>query len=257
MELVLSECKLVSAIYFCFFKYIIRPVSHLVLTGVLLLCFSCGSDPDIEPVEQSCMAVAATGGLSKLSSDIPFSLKTAGGGEVEVRSNWDIVIRHKDYESFKIEFWGYIEDGGNKVIAASHENLNGKHLKDRIGNSRTLIFPDGAKMTLVAAGPYEPVTVVSFYDGAQSHRINMSCEGGPVLEHSSNDAVLSKALDDAEPDGEAGGFVFTDTGISFMYFYLENEPGVRVENEVILGKIFRDNPTHVEDNYDDPRLGHT
>ena len=235
-----------------------NPARQMLLMGMFFLLFSCSSDPEIEPVETTCVSATPIGGISiSPSAEIQFVFNTSGGGEVTIRNNGDIIVKHGDYETFKIELWGYIDDGGNKLKAGSHENLGGKHIKDRIGNSRTILFPDGAKVTLVAAGPYEPMTAISFYDGVQSHRVNMGCSGGPVLEHSSSDGSVAKRLDDAEIDGEAGGFVFTETGVSFINFYRENQPGVRIEEEVLLGKMFRDNPTQVDDNFDDPRLEHT
>lgn len=46
------------------------------------------------------------------------------------------------------QLWGKSATGS--LRAALHENLNGKHIKNRIGNNRTIFFPNGTKITGVA-----------------------------------------------------------------------------------------------------------
>jgi hypothetical protein len=135
-----------------------------------------------------------------------------------------------------------------------HENLNGKHIKDRLGNNRSVVFPDGTKITLEAAGEAGALQAVSIYDGAESHRINATCV---TLEYSALDAAAAQAMDDAQPDGETSTFIISPTGLIFKHIYIETTPGNKVPSSQKLGELYLNNPNQVTDYYDDPRLGHT
>ena len=52
-----------------------------------------------------------------------------------------------------------------------------------------------------------------------------------------------------EPDGEAGGFEFTSTGLLFVNFYTEDVQGQKINSRVPLGEIFRATPNQVVDYY--------
>lgn len=237
-----------------------RRVTQCIIGLFLVGCTlnSCKKDgksaPEPTPaVPDACPSVEAQGNLTISESEGKYTYTTSGGGIIEM----DLVsirIMHNDYPGFKIELWGGLEVDGVPKLSANHENLNGKHIKDRLGARRTIIFPDGAKITMVAEGLYLQLLSVSIYDGAESHRINPVC--GKLI-HSSLDISVAEQMDNAEEDGEAGGFEFTSTGLLFFNQYQEDAAGVKVENRYNLGEIFRDLPNAVQDHYDDPRLGHT
>src|SRR5690606_7990758 len=122
---------------------------NLVLCLSILVLAGCKKDrtePEEElPVLGTCEAVAGTS-TGKLAYSAPhqsFVYTTAGGGKIDINPD-AIEITQRDYEGFRIEFWGET-DGKN---AGTNENLNGKHIKDRSGNVRSLIFPDGTKITM-------------------------------------------------------------------------------------------------------------
>ena len=103
--------------------------------------------------------------------------------------------------------------------------------------------------------PAAPALSLSIYDGSQVHHINLTCG---VLEYSNaSSADLARRMDEAEADGEAGGFEITDTGLIFFNLYTEDEPGRKVENRYDLGELDRNAPDQVKDHYEDPRLGNT
>lgn len=203
---------------------------------------------------EGCRTVAPVGGLSVVGPDV-YRFVTGGGGAIDIdlvarRELGDpITLTHSAYPGFRIDLWGV--NGGR--LSGNHESLNGKHIKDRFGVRRTLVFPGGARITMVADGLYEPLHTISLYDGGQSHRIDARC--GVV--HSSTVQARADARDAAEADGETGRFRFTETGLVFENLYTEDAPGVRVEEVVPLGELFRGSPGQVRDHFDDPRLGHT
>lgn len=208
------------------------------------------------PVLGTCEEVTPTGNLVYIDSTDSYVFTTHGGGKILIDSVFIIQIRHNDYPNFKIEFWGNASQTAEPFNSVYHENLNGKHIKDRIDSThRTIVFPDGAKITMVTNGATKRLRSVSIYDNGESHVFNVPCN---KLEHSiTSDECVAKALDDAERDGEAGSFEITETGLLYFNTYTEDVAGEKTENRYNLGEIFRDNPNQVNDWYDDPRLAHT
>lgn len=202
----------------------------------------------------SVSAVPPTGHLTYTNASGPYTFRTNGGGTIVINPAGGVTIIHDNYAGFKIELWGDTTVNGQTKTSANHENLNGKHIKDRLGARRTIIFPDGAKVTLIADGVNGPLISVSIYDGAESHRINPVCN---TLESSSTILTTAQQLDNAEADGETGAIEFTASGLVFVNIYTENTVGNKVMNRYNLGEIFRNNPNMVNDHYDDARLGHT
>jgi len=204
----------------------------------------------------TCQPVAQAGCFSTTTIDGIFTYATSGGGEISIDLKkpgyHTIQIRHKAYPGFSLRLWGH-RALGDRVFQMEH--LNDRHIKNRLGSRRTIIFPDGAKMTLVTSGEEAPALSLSIYDGSQVHHINLTCG---VLEYSNaSSADLARRMDEAEADGEAGGFEITDTGLIFFNLYTEDEPGRKVENRYDLGELDRNAPDQVKDHYEDPRLGNT
>tara|TARA_R110002049_G_scaffold97098_3_gene236956 strand:- start:8923 stop:9609 length:687 start_codon:yes stop_codon:yes gene_type:complete len=215
---------------------------------ILLLLSSCSKKDDDNQDEDvpklgTCESMSPTGNFSSidLSKEI-FTYETCSGGKI-VMDQQLLTITHKDYAHLKIEFWGITQ-----------ENLNGKHIKDFSSNRRSLIFPDGTKITLVNSNLGDSRISISIYDGNVYHQINY---GSKKLEYSAVNSPNAQELDDMQADGETCKFEFTETSVLFLNIYTEDVVGEKVEERVPLGEIFKDEPTTVHDYYDDPRLSRT
>lgn len=165
-----------------------------------------------------------------------------------------VTLGYQEYCNFTYQLWGDGEDG--TLGPASHENLNGKHLKDKLGTNRSIIFPDGTKITLVATAPWYmgAVTTISIYEGRRAYRINLSTN---KIEYDATNETAAKNMDEAEADGETSSFEITATGLNFFNIYNEDTPGNKTMQKVNLGSIYKDSRTRVDDLYDDTRLDHT
>ncbi|MET0465777.1 MAG: hypothetical protein ABW007_21625 [Chitinophagaceae bacterium] len=230
--------------------------SAMLFLLVILLFSACKKDKEDEQQRNECgLVVDPKGKLQFDAAEGVYNYRTSGGGQILIKLNAHIKIFHESYPNFKMEFWGLVSQSGpTGVLSANHENLNGKHIKDRHGVRRTLIFPDGAKMTIVTAGEYEQILSVSIYEAGEAHRIAGPCNTVTI---STTDAAEAKKMDDEEADGEAGSIELTPTGLIWWNNYTEPTPGNRTDNKVKLGEILRSRPDLVNDYYDDPRLGHT
>lgn len=209
-----------------------------------------GIDPPELPIFGQCEAVSPAGGLSYSSATQSYTFRTSGGGTIIIDLSSSITLSHDEYDGFAIELWSL----GQEVTTAQHENLNGKHIKDRLQSRRTIIFPDGAKLTMVADGSTEPLTAAAIVDGPEGHFINARCN---VPEYSGLDAALAEELDLNMADGEASAFRFTDEGLIWENLYEESAAGSRTDSIYPLGEIKRSNPNQVLDYFDDPRIGAT
>lgn len=232
---------------------LISPDKIFALTVVLLLTLT--SCKKTEGGDDPCGPVAAPQGRLVAETNGVYSFKTSGGGKIRIDLYSTILISHDDYPGFSLELWGIADHpDGRKINSGNHENLNGKHLKDRFGNRRTVIFPDGAKITWVTAGEYERILHVSIYHGYESHRITSECN---TLNHSSLTAAEAKRHDEEEADGETATIEINDQGLLYINIYTEDIPGNKVMKRVPLGELFRGQPNHINDYFDDPRLLHT
>lgn len=224
------------------------------LMFILLVLFSCKKNKEENkgPELGTCKPVPATGSLSQASATAPFVYKTADGWTITIKLRDYIRVEHDTYSQYNLELWGVLETG---ELSGNHENLNGKHLKDRLTNKRSIILPGGTKITMHVKGSfYSQLTMVSIYDGAAAHHINALCG---VLEYSGSNIAISQQLDNQQADGETASFEISDNGLLFVNIYNEDSPGNKITERVLLGELFKSNPTRVNDYFDDPRLGHT
>lgn len=238
--------------------------SVMLPLALLALLFSCSSDKeeinnDTElqlPVLGTCASVTPLNNLTiENGTNGPiFHYNSHNGGTIDISLSNGIIIKHQDYPNLTLEFWGDLYVNGVRKTSANHENLNGKHIKDRFGSRRTIIFPDGTKITFVAKDEYEELLFVSIYDGPEVHHINALC--GKV-EYSNSNFEIATAMDNLEADGETGTFEITATGLMYSNIYVEDVAGNKVANVYPLGSLSRDNPNQVNDYFDDPRLGHS
>lgn len=230
------------------------------LAVLILLVSACSKNkddkPDSLPAASSCQPVAPASRLSFDPASGKYTYQSTGGSKVVIDMTSNIILTTSLYEGFKIEFWGDYSSTTGEGYAGNHENLNGKHIKDRKGLRRSVMMPDGLKITLVSKGPgFEDVLEsISIIDGNSAHYINMICG---KLNYSGNSAALAEQLDNREADGETSTIEMSSTGLLWVNIYQEDAPGVRMANREELGELNRANPTQVRDYYDDPRLGHT
>ncbi|WP_353129636.1 hypothetical protein [Parapedobacter pyrenivorans] len=231
------------------------------ICSILLCTTACKKDKEDSgnqlPALGTCKSVAPRLGLTQVEEGT-YQFRSAGGATIRIerksKESLDIILGFESYPNFTYEFWGDADPGD--LGPASHENLNGKHIKDRVGTNRTVIFPDGTKMTYVSTAPWYRggVTAISIYDGATVQHLNMTCF---TLEYSAADDVFAKQLDATQPDGETSAFELTETGLIFYNTYMEDTPGNKVYERVDIGSLAKDSPKQVNDFYDDERLGHT
>lgn len=243
-----------------------KKINEITGCALLALLTSLGAckkhkvgDAEKMPQLETCKAVVAQGNLRVNTDGKSFTYMTSGGGEILMG---DIMtITHRDYPNFKLEFWGIGTIGGKELSYYNHETLNGKHIKDRLGAIRSIIFPDGTKVTMeeeatgtttVGATKVSAIKSVHIFEGNQVHVINLSCH--TVEYSSSNNKQVRDWLDNSQPDGETATFEITNTGLEFYNAYMENTPGEKKQEKVILGSLIKAEPNRVSDLFDDPRL---
>lgn len=231
----------------------IIPFFNLFLAAFfLILVPACRKTTDNKlPELNTCKPVTPANRLKK-DSAAAYSYETKGGGIIIITQT-QTLIKHKDYAGFKIEFWGSV--GSPEMNSGHHENLNGKHIKDRKDPTRSVVFPDGTKITMVTQSIGGNPVSIRIYEGDECHVINAGCSN--TLEYSGRSSFIASTLDEQEPDGETCSFEFTATGLLFVNIYKETVAGQKQMERVELGEIVRDNPSLVRDYYDDPTLPHT
>lgn len=159
-----------------------------------------------------------------------------------------------------LQLWGGTTDPA--AFAALHENLNGKHIKDRFGKNRSILLPSGALMTIVTEGEGGPAITLSIYEGGQSHTFDTRAT--KLVHTSAGDAATAAAREQAEADGETATLTILPNGSTvFTNVYTQEEsstgqPLEKVWESVPLGTTGGyANPRQINDLFDDPRLDHT
>lgn len=224
----------------------------MLLTALIL--FSCKKTKNENKEVQlaTCKPVPAKGSLSQASATEPYVYKTADGWTITIDLKNTIKIQHATYQHYNLELWGIVSSGD---LSGNHENLNGKHIKDRLTNKRSFILPGGTKITMhVKDLSYAVLTAVSIYDGAEGHHINATCH---IIEYSGTNATITQQLDSRQADGETAAIEISDNGLLFVNIYNEDSPGNKITERVLLGELLKNNPNLVNDYFDDPRLSHT
>lgn len=225
----------------------------LLIFALFLVVFSCKK----EKAPPTCLGVNPTGGFVKLE-DGKYRYQNANGVDVELswsaKGGMTLVFRWGAYTRLKMEWWGSVGLSKDSIYSVSHENVNGKHIKDRIGGNRSVLYPDGTKITMATPDPYLSATAVTIYDGDAVHHFNVKCG---VIEYSAITEALAETLDYQQPDGETTRFEIIPGGLFVFNDYTEDTPGNKVFQRVDLARLVLTDPNDVFDYYDDPRLGHT
>lgn len=211
------------------------------------------------PSFNTCDSVSSTNGLIYYPNDGAYRFEGNNGVVILIDVQGTITLVYDNEITMTYQLWGSQGD----TAYSNHESLNGKHIKDRFGKTRSVIYPDGTKLTLVVEdtvilhtdwADFHQVKGVVIRSGNVCHYINMLCGS---LEYSANHPSHAAQIDALFPDGETSSFELTPTGLIFFNSYNEEVPGQKVYERVDLGELFFDSPTQVNDYFDDPRLGHT
>ncbi len=228
----------------------------LILLPAFGLILACKKESAKETLDLlSCNPVSPQGKLSLDPLTGKYSYLTTGGATISINPKGQIIITHKDYAGFKLEFWGSVSPRpGDTLMGVNHENLNGKHIKDRKGTNRTLLFPDGTKLTMRSLGWDTLMVSLTIIENDQAHHFNGHCN---KINYSQVSGVLAQQLDEVVADGETCTFEISATGLLFVNIYQEDSHGNKISNRVVLGELERASPSLVRDFYDDPRFGHT
>lgn len=238
--------------------------------GCALICLfsiSCKKEKentsnDIDPLPSfnTCIGVEPSNGLTYNADQDYYRFTNSNGVSITLScTNGVVSMSYENGITMTYELWGPESDS----VYCNHESLNGKHIKDRLGKTRSLLYPDGTKVTLVIEessilqmswGDFHQVKGFAIQSGNSCHYINVLCN---TVEYSGNNAYHAQQMDARFPDGETGTFETTSTGLTFFNVYHEEIHGQKIYNRVDLGTLVFDNPNLVNDWFDDPRWAHT
>lgn len=182
----------------------------------------------------------------------PINYRTSGGWNVQV--NGDKVIITSPDGKQKIEHSG-----------DPHEYVNGKHIKDWEGKDRTLVLPDGTKITMGATGANGVIQNTSIYDGDQNIQID---NRDNEVTHRSFNPYDTQMRERWQADGETSGVSYNRRGgINYTNYYTQDRNfGVRSNYkdlatthqprwwENIFRPFWNAGDPVTKDRYDDPRL---
>ncbi len=230
--------------------------------AIIISFFACKKETQ-EEVENTCSSIQEVNPVGNLlynSSTNTYTYKIGNGINIIISNYQSIKITNDSIAGFHLDFWGSAMDSINNIerMDASHENLNGKHIKDRLSTVRTLILPDSTKLTFYTAVDsfyYSPLLSLSIYHKNECHRFNLKCN--KLIYSMDTSLSVSNSIDSLEIDGEAGTIEFKADSILFVNIYNETIPNNKIFNRVPLGVTFKSNLANVNDLFDDTRLGHT
>lgn len=187
-----------------------------------------------------------------------YEYTTSDGWRIRIARYVVTVIEPAGHDA--LSFWG--GPVAPAAFASDHENLNGKHIKDRFGKNRSVLLPSGALLTMVSEGVGQPVLTLSIYEGGQSHTFDM--QPMTLIHTRTGDAATASAREQAEADGETASLSILPNGSTvFTNIYTQDEsptgqPLVKVWESVPLGTTGGyANPKQINDLFDDPRIAHT
>jgi len=179
----------------------------------------------------------------------PIQYRTSGGWNVQIDK--DKVIITDPTGKQKVEHSG-----------DPHEYVNGKHIKDWEGKDRSLVLPDGTKITMNASGPQGLVEHTSIYDGNQNIQIDNRSN---QIEHRSFNPYDTRMREAYQADGETSSLRTSWDGnkLSYDNLYTQDRSlGIRDNYKHLAGDkgpwwsrpffgLFGGPRTH--DAYNDPR----
>ena len=182
----------------------------------------------------------------------PINYTTSGGWKVQVNGDKVIITDPSGKQK--------VENSGDP-----HEYVNGKHVKDWEGKQRSIVLPDGTKITMGADSPNGVVTNTSIYDGDQN--IQIQNKDNDITSRSFNpyDTRMREAY---QYDGETARISYNrDGGINYTNMYTQDQNfGMRSNYKDIASTsdpkwwqrpfmpFWGIGQQSVKDRYDDPRL---
>jgi hypothetical protein len=217
----------------------------LAIVALTLFITSCEKD-----IEKNCQPVEIKGKLTHNESANTYQYKTSGGWVIDINFFDRITFSHPNYPGNSLELSGA---PGGSFTTAREEIFNGTHIKNRHGSRRSIILPDGVKVTMAARGEEGDLIWVSIYEGNESHRINAICG----VDHSSLDYEEAQQMDNNEADGETGLLSLTIIFMQFTNLYSEKTLTDKIMYIELLAEAKFAIPAEVTDSYDDPRLSDT
>lgn len=232
-----------------------------VLLSFAFLLTSCGGKTDdlIAEAESACSTATSAvlvGGLSQPVAGGTLTYITANNWSIRLQR--DGVFITNPAGTGRLEFWGATN---SNALNPTHENLNGKHIKDRFDLRRSMTLPGGALITMTSGGTEEMLQTVSIYEDAQSHTVQYATL---TAVHSCLNASTAAAREAAEADGETGRLsINAGGGVLFENIYTQgvSASGVPLDKAAGVVKLGEtagpSNPTQVNDFFDDPRLAAT
>lgn len=237
-------------------------IKYSFCLAIIISLFACKKETQKE-IEVTCsdiQAVNPVGNLMYNSSTNTYTYKVGNGINIIISNFQTITITNDSISGFHLDFWGSVMDSINNIerMDASHENINGKHIKDRLSTVRTLILPDSTKLTFYTAVDsfyYSPLISLSIFHKNECHRFNLKCN--KLIYSMDTSASVANSIDSLEVDGEAGTIEFKEDSILFVNIYNETIPNNKIFNRVQLGLTLKSNITNVIDYYDDIRYPHT
>jgi hypothetical protein len=185
---------------------------------------------------------APEGHLVQKSRKGPISFTTTKGWRIGIE---DGAITVKPPEGPSATGLQYVSQG-------TRERLGTRDLRAWAGDRRSILLPDGAKITL--HGQSGALLRLSLYDGDESHEIDVLTQ---TIMHSKVDGATARNRDEAEYDGETGHLVTFPGKIGNLYLanlYVQNAgaDGVPLKKEPSASALGR----QVADSayaYSDPR----
>lgn len=126
----------------------------LLIAFTFPLLFSCQKDDNIDeaslPDVNTCRVISDQGGIltDTYDGDLVFDYNSSDNDYNIKIAPAVITITNKE-RLFSVQLWG----GNDSTAKALHENLNGKHIKDRKSSSRTFICSDNLKLTTTPLTP--------------------------------------------------------------------------------------------------------
>ncbi|MCB0507319.1 MAG: hypothetical protein KDD21_03355 [Bacteroidetes bacterium] len=231
-----------------------------MLSLAFIFIASCSKENDKKTESETCVAVQPSGNLSYNSSTNTYTFDADDGMNIILNNFDSITITKDDIPKLNIKFWEQIYDSisNKKSLCANHENLNGKHIKDRLSTVRSILLPDDTKLTFYSAVDsfyYSPLIALSIYHNNECHRFNLNCN--KLVYSMDTSSAITRSLDSLEVDGETAALEFYGDSILFVNIYNEYSLNNKIYNRVLLASTNKMNINNVRDYYDDTRLVHT
>ncbi len=193
--------------------------------------------------------------VGRLTQSTPdeFQIVTQAGWTIQINKTFMRILAPGGVSGDNVEFWSSINESlGSKVIKQIFSHRRSYMLEDGTLITASVDLPIAAS---TQANPMGMVTFISVYDGEESHRIDMQTF---TVAWSAARPALGEA---EEYDGETARIFFDSAGLRFDNVSDQGDPcsgnSEKIPAIIPLGRRFFNQPSTVNDTFDDPRLGFT